>query len=359
MRCPECGNVSFAGLPACKKCGYPLEHVAKAEQQPFPSQTPVPLPLQSDSSSRPQAPAPEIDQELTTGFLPTVPASPEQHHSPEAGFGQRQAIRSAAPALPDEAGEKVARFRHRTARSDKPLEMSLTLNFDATRGDSPLASRAAPQAEAMLDRAFEEQSSRGRQPSLQSIDGALAATPIKRPPAPIDRGARATSGVPHAPGSAGSELEWDSALFTRQGERSYSELAAAPLGARFLAGAIDALVLLIVAGFFIAALTLAGGAFNSGLVDWAVALFDAAFWIFLYFSLFTLFAFRTPGQSAMKLWVRNLDGAPPAPPEAFLRGFGYVISVATLMLGFLWAAMDSDGMAWHDHISGTILVEHD
>lgn len=59
----------------------------------------------------------------------------------------------------------------------------------------------------------------------------------------------------------------------------------------------------------------------------------------------------------MGLALRNLEGGSPTRQESLLRAFGYLVSIASFMLGFLWAAMDSDGLAWHDHISGTMLVE--
>lgn len=83
------------------------------------------------------------------------------------------------------------------------------------------------------------------------------------------------------------------------------------------------------------------------------------FWLFTYFAAFTLLTLSTPGQAMMGLWVRNFDGGIPTRQECLLRAFGYLVSIASVMLGFLWAAMDSDGLAWHDHISGTLLTEAD
>lgn len=140
-------------------------------------------------------------------------------------------------------------------------------------------------------------------------------------------------------------------------EPEEDEIQAAPLGKRFLAGIIDSLVLAAALVIFGAIFAIAGGRIGRSTADLAVAALVAGFWIFVYFALFTAGVFSTPGQSAMGLHVCDLAGRAPGVDGALLRGFGYLISIVSLMLGFLWAAMDSDGMAWHDHISGTVLVE--
>jgi uncharacterized RDD family membrane protein YckC len=139
----------------------------------------------------------------------------------------------------------------------------------------------------------------------------------------------------------------------------FAEVLAAPLGKRFIAGVLDALVLSAVAGMFAIVFRAAGVRLHRGAVDLAVLLVASAFWLFIYFAAFTTLASATPGQSTMGLWVRNFDGDLPTPQECLLRAFGYLVSIASVMLGFLWAAMDSDGLAWHDHVSGTLLAERD
>jgi uncharacterized RDD family membrane protein YckC len=94
-------------------------------------------------------------------------------------------------------------------------------------------------------------------------------------------------------------------------------------------------------------------------LDFGIVISAAGFFLLLYFALFTALAFATPGQSALALRVRTLDGETPEPAAAIWRAFGYLVSTAALMLGFLWAALDSDGLAWHDRMSGTCLVAED
>lgn len=152
---------------------------------------------------------------------------------------------------------------------------------------------------------------------------------------------------------------FDAALGAKGQEESFSipELACAPLSRRFPAGVVDAILLLVAGAVFAALFTLVGGNIQTVPIDLAVVAFIAAFWIFIYFAVFSTLTLSTPGQSAMGLTVRSLEGGPPTRQEGLLRAFGYLVSIASFMLGFLWAAMDSDGLAWHDHISGTMLIE--
>jgi uncharacterized RDD family membrane protein YckC len=51
-----------------------------------------------------------------------------------------------------------------------------------------------------------------------------------------------------------------------------------------------------------------------------------------------------------------LDGTFPETRQLLWRSFGYLLSGATLLLGFLWALWDEDRMTWHDRISQTYIA---
>lgn len=133
-------------------------------------------------------------------------------------------------------------------------------------------------------------------------------------------------------------------------------LPAAPLGRRFLAGVMDALVLLAAAGLFALIFWRAGGRISPDPVNFAVLAFLLVFFILVYFGLFTALTSSTPGQLSMGLEVRNLDGTFPSAQDSFWRAFGVLVSGSALMLGFIWALVDSDGLSWHDRMSGTFLT---
>ncbi len=79
--------------------------------------------------------------------------------------------------------------------------------------------------------------------------------------------------------------------------------------------------------------------------------------IFAYFAFFTAIASATPGLLWMGCEIRNLQGGYPTVRESFWRAFGILVSLSALMLGFVWACVDSDSLTWHDRMSGTVITE--
>jgi uncharacterized RDD family membrane protein YckC len=75
----------------------------------------------------------------------------------------------------------------------------------------------------------------------------------------------------------------------------------------------------------------------------------------VYFLLFMLSSSQTPGMKLKHLTVVTRDGFPLDPATAFMRGLGYFISIAPLMLGFVWALIDPEHLTWADKVSGTFL----
>ena len=67
----------------------------------------------------------------------------------------------------------------------------------------------------------------------------------------------------------------------------------------------------------------------------------AAFYLFYvqYFFLFTVFAGSTPGMQLRELTIVRLDGTLPDTRQLLWRAFGYAMSGATFMLGFVWSGM--------------------
>jgi uncharacterized RDD family membrane protein YckC len=130
----------------------------------------------------------------------------------------------------------------------------------------------------------------------------------------------------------------------------------APMGRRFMAGLADALFLLLAGGLFALVFWGAGGRLTPVPANLAIVALIAIIFIWAYFGLFTALTFSTPGLAWMGIEVRNMEGWPPAPRESLLRAFGYLVSLSALMIGFLWALVDSDSLTWHDRISGTFLT---
>jgi uncharacterized RDD family membrane protein YckC len=151
------------------------------------------------------------------------------------------------------------------------------------------------------------------------------------------------------------ELDFSS----RPDDRAHPQNAIVPvatLAERRIAGALDAAFLgLTWAGFLFLFRSL-GGHMVLEKVDAVVYL--AAFYLFYmqYFFLFTVFAGATPGMQLRELTIVRLDGTLPDTRQLLWRAFGYAMSGATFMLGFVWATWDEDKFTWHDRISQTYVT---
>ena len=75
----------------------------------------------------------------------------------------------------------------------------------------------------------------------------------------------------------------------------------------------------------------------------------------VYYLLFMISTSQTPGMKLRRLAAVTREGIPLDPRTACMRGFGYFISIAPLMLGFIWAFVDPEHLTWADKVSGTFL----
>jgi uncharacterized RDD family membrane protein YckC len=181
---------------------------------------------------------------------------------------------------------------------------------------------------------------------LEIFDSALAQTDefAVQPASPADNHLEIVVGP--------SEVEAPAATLRLELEA----LPVAPLGRRFLAGLVDGLVLLLGAGIFAFIFWRAGGHLTPVPLNLGIVALIAVIFVWAYFGFFTALTSSTPGLAYMGIEVRNTEGWPPALRESLLRAFGYLVSISALMIGFLWALVDSEGLTWHDWISGTFLT---
>ena len=130
----------------------------------------------------------------------------------------------------------------------------------------------------------------------------------------------------------------------------------ASLRERRIAGALDALFLALTYAGFLGLFRSLGGQLMLEKVDAIVHL--SVFYLFYaqYFFLFTTFAGATPGMQLRGLTIVRLDGSLPDTRQLLWRSFGYLLSGATLMLGFLWSQWDEDHFTWQDRISQTYVT---
>jgi len=77
----------------------------------------------------------------------------------------------------------------------------------------------------------------------------------------------------------------------------------------------------------------------------------------VYFTFFHTWSGQTIGKMIMGIKVVVGGGNKCTTPSvAFLRWSGYILSFVPLAMGFLWAAVDKDGCAWHDRLARTRVI---
>jgi uncharacterized RDD family membrane protein YckC len=150
------------------------------------------------------------------------------------------------------------------------------------------------------------------------------------------------------------------------GERARPQTAMVPvatLSERRRAGIIDAVFILLTCaafmGLFVGLIRSMDGEMMIDRTDALMAAPVIFLFYALYFLVFTIFAGVTPGMQLCSLSVVRLDGRLPDTSQLLWRSVGYLISGATLMLGFLWSLWDEDRFTWQDRISQTYLTSTD
>jgi uncharacterized RDD family membrane protein YckC len=79
--------------------------------------------------------------------------------------------------------------------------------------------------------------------------------------------------------------------------------------------------------------------------------------MFVYLMAATALAGRTWGMSLVGLrTVDAVTGMAPTTGQCIRRAAGYMLSLATLGIGLLYALFDAEGRTAHDHLSGTIVI---
>jgi uncharacterized RDD family membrane protein YckC len=75
----------------------------------------------------------------------------------------------------------------------------------------------------------------------------------------------------------------------------------------------------------------------------------------IYFFLFMLSGSQTPGMKSRHLIVVTKTGELLDPKHACMRGFGYLVAILPLLLGFVWMFVDPEHLTWTDKVSTTYI----
>jgi uncharacterized RDD family membrane protein YckC len=304
----------------------------------------VPRGVRSDVIGEPEAPE----------SLSSAPATPSGHNE-ASGAGRRQ-----TNDWQDEVAARLDgyRRRHERLRGKSDSDQNLDFDFGAPEPASShphssqqnfprpaLSSPPLPPDNAGAEEFFAPEPS-PESDELDQISGSPRA--LEDLPQPAESAERPVEIILEAHPSPSEQVSLAGGL--------ESGNAVAPLGQRFLAAILDTVVLCASGGLFALIFWRAGGRLQKTPLDVAVAGFIASFFTFVYFTAFTFFTAATPGLAAMGLEVRALHGSPPSLRDSFWRGVGYLVSLFPLMLGFIWALVDSDGLTWHDRMSETFIA---
>jgi uncharacterized RDD family membrane protein YckC/rubredoxin len=360
VKCPKCGFVGYPGVPRCKKCGHIFE---AADSEAAPPRVPPKVPSASppeESTSFADSPFP---------FSPPLP--PKTNISSEVATPET-ALERGAP-LPDQGAQtaawrdelsgRIEDFRRKRSRVKGGFDPNTSLDLEFGGPAAEFSSEdpkgvIAAQSDRdpfELDVALSPSKDGGM--ALDSVPLEQSGDYLGRPGSKTLSEAKASSD----PGEAEEEpveiiLESPSSHSPAPVPRALHEaMHVAPLGLRFVAALADGLVLLLGGAVFTLIFWAAGGHISPRPFNLLIVGSIAALFVLAYFGLFTALSASTPGLLWMNLEVRSMDGAAPTPQEAFWRAFGYLVSIASLLLGFVWSCVDGDHLSWHDHMSGTYI----
>jgi uncharacterized RDD family membrane protein YckC len=136
----------------------------------------------------------------------------------------------------------------------------------------------------------------------------------------------------------------------------YCDAPVATKAHRALAAALDLSMMVIACAMFAAGFALAGGEFS--LDSYSLEILGGAFALIsiFYAVVWLLAATETPGKRWTGLRLINFDGFPPEPIQRWIRFAGLLLGLCSAGIGVLWALVDEESLAWHDHISRTFLT---
>jgi len=122
---------------------------------------------------------------------------------------------------------------------------------------------------------------------------------------------------------------------------------------RMIAAAFDASMVLIAVGLFLGIFFLSGGMLMLSKENVPFLISVAVLMGLFYRFLWVLGNGETPGMRFAGLRLVNFDGRPPDRDQRAFRQVSSLLSFLSAGLGLVWALVDEENLAWHDHISKT------
>lgn len=122
---------------------------------------------------------------------------------------------------------------------------------------------------------------------------------------------------------------------------------------RVMAAVVDASIVLIALALFVLIFHVAGGRILLNRTTLPVFAAVVAATMFFYKLLWCLAGGDTVGMNWTRLTLVNFDGQVPGRRQRLYRLASGCLSFLAAGVGLLWALVDEETLAWHDHMSRT------
>ena len=122
---------------------------------------------------------------------------------------------------------------------------------------------------------------------------------------------------------------------------------------RFVAGSMDAAMVLMGFGLFVGTTELLGGSFGAGKLFWALMGLSFVLVAVFYGLVFAMTGRETAGMYWTDLQLITFDGFPLDGRSRAARVASTWLSFCSGGLGLIWALADEETLTWQDHISKT------
>ena len=122
---------------------------------------------------------------------------------------------------------------------------------------------------------------------------------------------------------------------------------------RFVAGSMDAAMVLMGFGLFVGTTELLGGSFGTGKLFWALMALSFVLVAVFYGLVFAVTGRETAGMHWTDLQLITFDGFPLDGRSRAARVAATWLSFCSGGLGLVWALADEETLTWQDHISKT------
>jgi len=363
--CAECGYPNDSSEHRCEKCGIRFEEPVLAPagrgQSHLPLQHPAPYARAATADNPLDFP---VISGATAAAVALAPAWRGEVHQRVSRFRERKGLQGSLEFAPAKEAEPASASAGKLIRFPGPAATSgpaatpgsaETENVAVQEFVLPPALRAAP-ASAPL--------SASTSVSVTASMPVPAADPIRPPivPPPVaiwgPPAQRLAASLPEPPPPPLQQA----IAFPRMAQLDQLAMLDFPVASvklRAMAALLDGLIIAVGYAFLFSTYYLAGGRLplDASLRALLAPLAGAmAILPILYLYLFLTYSKSTPGMEWAGLRLVNFDGRPATRRQRRLRVWASVVSMASILLGYLWATVDDEHLTWHDRMSETCLT---